>query len=746
MSDETGSIRVLHVDDEPSITELTTTYLERADDRFDVRTTTRADAALEILRNGTVDCVVSDYDMPEMNGIELLRTIREERPDLPYILYTGKGSEEIASDAISAGVTDYLQKGTSSEQYTVLANRITNAVESYRSQRTLVERNRKLQKYEQMVNSMAEAACIYDRDGRFEIVNEYLAEWYNTTPESLVGTSSNLLPRIADAAEVDPLEALFDDERSRLTGELDGTFPDHGYAVLEYRLTPLRIHGSVEGIVGVVRDVTDSRRKTQRLKTLIQNLPGVVYQSKMDPEYPMEFVRGECESLTGYTPSEFESGAVRWGSDLVHPDHQDRLWETIREGIEAEGQFEVTYRIRTATDTTKWVWERGRLVSQTRSDEPVLEGFITDITARKEREQILKTLHDVGLRHDEGQSVTEICEQTIAAAEDALEFDLSVVNIERDGLLEVEATSESVPPEGATTMSVDTGIAGKTYRTGESILFDDLYDNETAEPQGPYRSGISISIGDHGIFQAVSREPNSFDESDLELAELLADQTASALDRLEYERTLERQNERLQEFTNVISHDLRNPLTVAQTRLELAEDDCDTPHHEAIDRAHERMETLIQDLLALARQRGPVTDPDEVVLDTIVEQCWLTVETESATLRLESSRTISADENRVKQLFENFFRNSVEHGGSDVTIRVGALSDGFFVEDDGPGIPESDRADVFEAGFSTARAGTGFGLRIVDQIVEAHDWEIRVTDGEEGGARFEITGVEFTDS
>lgn len=742
MSDETGSIRVLHVDDEPSITELTTTYLERADDRFDVRTTTRADAALEILRNGTVDCVVSDYDMPEMNGIELLRTIREKRPDLPYILYTGKGSEEIASDAISAGVTDYLQKGTSSEQYTVLANRITNAVESYRSQRTLAERKRKLRKFERIVNTMAEAACIYDRDGRFEIVNEYLADWYNTTPEALEGTSSNLLPRIADAKNVDPLRALLEEDRSQLTGEIEGTFPNHGYAILEYRLTPLRIDGSIEGIVGIVRDVTESRTKTQRLETLIQNLPGVVYQSKMVPEYPMEFVRGECESLTGYAPSALESGSVFWGTDVVHPDDQDRLWEAIRNGIEADDQFEVTYRIRTAADTTKWVWERGRLVSPQREDETVFEGFITDITARKEREQILKTLHDVGLRHDESQSVAEISEQTITAAENALEFDLSVVALEWEGKLEVEATSESVPPDGATTMSVETGIAGETYRTGESVLFDDLRDNETAEPQGEYRSGISIPIGDHGVFQAVSREPYSFDESDLELAELLVDQTTSALDRLEYERTLERQNERLQEFTNVISHDLRNPLTVAQTRLELAEDDCDTPHHEPITRAHERMETLIEDLLALARQSDPVVDPSEVALDTVAEQCWLTVQTESATLCPDTSRTIRADENRVKQLFENFFRNSVEHGGSDVTIRIGELPDGFFVEDDGPGIPESDRADVFETGFSTASAGTGFGLRIVEQIVEAHDWEIRVTDGEEGGARFEITGVE----
>ena len=101
-----GEIRVLHVDDEPDFVEMASTFLERADDRLRVDTATSAASGLDHLADEAVDCVISDYDMPDKNGIELLESVREDRPDMPFVLFTGKGSEEIASDAISAGVTD----------------------------------------------------------------------------------------------------------------------------------------------------------------------------------------------------------------------------------------------------------------------------------------------------------------------------------------------------------------------------------------------------------------------------------------------------------------------------------------------------------------------------------------------------------------------------------------------------------------------------------------------------------------
>jgi signal transduction histidine kinase len=91
-------------------------------------------------------------------------------------------------------------------------------------------------------------------------------------------------------------------------------------------------------------------------------------------------------------------------------------------------------------------------------------------------------------------------------------------------------------------------------------------------------------------------------------------------------------------------------------------------------------------------------------------------------------------------------RNSVEHGDKAVTVVVGNLNDGFYVADDGPGIPETVRNEVFEAGYSTATEGTGFGLNIVQKVVDAHGWDVQIAKSESSGARFEFREVTTPDS
>ena len=195
-----------------------------------------------------------------------------------------------------------------------------------------------------------------------------------------------------------------------------------------------------------------------------------------------------------------------------------------------------------------------------------------------------------------------------------------------------------------------------------------------------------------------------------------------------------------------MSHDLRNPLNVAEGRLTLAQEECDSLHLEAVEQAHDRIHALIEDLLTLARGDDTAADTTPVSLADAAEESWAGVETADASLATDIDRTIEADAGRLKQLLENLIRNAVEHGGDDVTVTIGELPDGFYVEDDGPGIPAADRDDVFEAGYSTNDAGTGFGLSIVKQVVEAHDWAIHVTEGPDGGARFEITNVCILDT
>jgi len=212
-------------------------------------------------------------------------------------------------------------------------------------------------------------------------------------------------------------------------------------------------------------------------------------------------------------------------------------------------------------------------------------------------------------------------------------------------------------------------------------------------------------------------------------------------DRKQRERELQRKNERLEEFASVVSHDLRNPLSVASGRLELAREECDSDHLDSVARAHDRMANLIEDLLALARDGKTTIDTEEVMLADITADCWENVETAGATLHIDTTHTIRADHARLQQLLENLIRNAVEHGGEEVTVRIGDLTDGFFIQDDGPGIPQEARTRVFEAGYTTSDDGTGYGLKIVTEIANAHGWDITATGAETDGARFEITDV-----
>jgi len=172
--DRSAPVTVLHVDDEPELCDLVASFLEREHEWLSVETAPDAESALERIRAGGIDCVVSDYDMPGLDGLDFLRDVRAEHPDLPFILYTGKGSEEIASEAISAGVDDYLQKETHTEQYTVLANRIRNVVERQRAQSAAAAADRS---YHNLVDTSPVPILLFDREAVIVYANDAAVEF-----------------------------------------------------------------------------------------------------------------------------------------------------------------------------------------------------------------------------------------------------------------------------------------------------------------------------------------------------------------------------------------------------------------------------------------------------------------------------------------------------------------------------------------------------------------------------------------
>ncbi|RDZ37832.1 MULTISPECIES: sensor histidine kinase [Haloferax] len=253
------------------------------------------------------------------------------------------------------------------------------------------------------------------------------------------------------------------------------------------------------------------------------------------------------------------------------------------------------------------------------------------------------------------------------------------------------------------------------------------------------------------------------------------------------ETELRRRNDRLDQFASVVTHDLRNPLNVAQMRLELAREGHGTEHLSTVADAHDRMEALIQDVLQLARVGEEVGEVEPVSLATVAADAVTNTSLGASGLTVEADARLLADRGRLTAVFENLFRNAVEHGSTSrrespdetasrdvptetpspaadksaadasgrraradadggtpgVNVRVGPLEDGFFVEDDGPGIPPEEQDRIFESGYSTDSRGTGLGLAIVAGVADAHGWEVAATTGKNGGARFEFRGVSF---
>jgi signal transduction histidine kinase len=326
---------------------------------------------------------------------------------------------------------------------------------------------------------------------------------------------------------------------------------------------------------------------------------------------------------------------------------------------------------------------------------------------------------------------------------------------DRDALEPAASTEQSDDLVGRppTYTAEGESLSWRVFATGRPFLSGDLTEESACHnPDTVIRSELVLPLGDHGVINVGSTEPNAFEGADVTLTKLWARTVTQVLDRLEQKRRLRghhaelsRERDRLEEFGSVVSHDLRNPLNVVEGSLTLARETGDTEHFERAHAAVDRIDELVDDLLALARAGEDVTTTEPVALEPVVEQCWETVSTGEATLVVgvgDETTTVRADPSRLRQLFENLFRNSVEHASPGVEVTVGTLPGGFFVEDDGTGIPPEDRDRVQERGYTTSADGTGFGLSIVAEVAAAHGWEMRVTAGRTGGARFEFTDAD----
>jgi len=289
---------------------------------------------------------------------------------------------------------------------------------------------------------------------------------------------------------------------------------------------------------------------------------------------------------------------------------------------------------------------------------------------------------------------------------------------------------------------------GRAFKTGETVVVEITDDEDDPYDRGVFSHVMYVPIGEYGVV-SIGRIGGGFNDNDVRFAEILVENAAAALrsvrhrDRLTAQREqLRQQNDRLDRFASAVSHDLRNPLTVARGGLDRYRETGDESALDDVAWGHRRIGEIIDDVLTLARADGAVDSTEAVGLAPIARDAWAGVETGDLSLSVRTDATVDADPGRLRRLFENLVRNVVEHAEGATTIRVGDVDDtpGFFVADDGPGFPDD---GVFEHGYTTAEDGTGFGLAIVSELAEAHGWAVAANESESGGARVDVHGVEY---
>jgi PAS domain S-box-containing protein len=609
----------------------------------------------------------------------------------------------------------------------------TDETERQEATRALERRTRQLSA---LVENTTEAIYIKDRDGRYELMNDAAASLFGLDPSSVVGRTDEELfdaESVVEIREVDEriLEHGTGDTRESIR-HIDG----RRHVFLDDKQPYRDEDGAVVGIMGISREITDRKRRErelERYRAFVENSSDAI--TVVDADGTISYASPSIERITGCDPDEMVGTKAL---DHVHPDDRARTAASFDRTLAEPGATSTWEgRIRHADGS----WTRSESTSVNRLHDEDVEGVIVigrNVTERRARER-------------DRQELTEEYEAVFENADDTIFLVDVVYDDPDDGGEQVETSSDVTfrfsrlnPSHEAMTGLTTDVVRGRTPR---EVLGDAL----GAKVEGNYRRCVE------------SREPITYEEElalpggrrtwQTQLAPVLVGDEVTRIvgiardttDRVEREAELHRKNDRLDEFASVVAHDLRNPLNVAQGRARLAAAECESDHLGPALRALDRMESIIEDTLTLARQGETVAEPRPVAVADLLDECWETVDTAAATLTVADGFSVRGDRDRLRHVFENLFRNAVEHGGENVTVRVGREGGGLlYVEDDGPGIPENDQERVFEPGHTLGDSGTGFGLSIVKRIAEAHGWTVLVTDGPDGGARFEFSGVEFT--
>ena len=602
------------------------------------------------------------------------------------------------------------------------------------------------------------------RDEEYVFMNPAHAAVFGYEPEELLGAEWR---QLYDEGQVRRLEeGVFDDLqaagewRGRLVGRRKDGSPVHHEVTLSQTDA-----GEEDFLICTNRDITERVERERELREAKERLDLALEAAGLgvwDWDIRTDEVTFDerCAEMLSYELEELESHYSAW-ADRVHPDDRAGVEQALEAHLEGETElYETEHRLRTADGDWRRIRDSGCVVERAEDGTPLRAvGVHQDVEEQKRFERTLRQLQSVATTLLETRSPERIGEVGVEAAADLLGLELT-------GVWQADGPTDCLVPLAVTGKSDELfgdppafepgeGLAWEAFDAGETRVYDDLTAvDERYNEETPVRSEIIVPLGEHGVMVTGSTAERQFSRTDIDLFEILASTVEAALGRAERDQRLERQNEQLDEFASVVAHDLRNPLSIANGFLELAQETGEIEHLARVGTAHDRIDRLVDELLALAHGQTTGDDRERLELSTVVGDAWDYVETGGATLHVGADLpTVAGDPSRLKQLFENLFRNAVEHGpgdgrppaeATDLTVEVHTLPDreGLAVSDDGVGLPDIPTPELFEYGTTTTGDGTGLGLAIVADVAEAHDWSTEVCESDAGGARF---GLRFDD-
>jgi len=519
------------------------------------------------------------------------------------------------------------------------------------------------------------------------------------------------------------------------------------------------IAGGIAGALIGLHDAKRTRQQTQlqrerdRIAALFDNTSDCIAEVELRDQSPVIVDVNEAfESTFGYEAETVRGDCL---ADAIAPDDRGTVVETVRHvtrGKPVECEVE---RVNADGERRDFIVRGVPLHDESRA------GYVvyTDIT---EQRRIRRRLEGTKAKTEElhravadmraCETETELWERAVQAAQDILEFDYAAVVVEEDGMLAPVATTDGFPEDGYRPLSVDEGLAGKTYREEQSFRVDDLTaDSDAAPVDESYRSALSVPIPGVGLFQAVSRSHAAFDRTDENLAALLGQHIESEADRVRRERELQEERESLELLNRILRHDLRNDMAVVAGEAELLSETVGDEGRANVDEIQSRIDRMI-DLTETARNVVETIGADDALLGRRnLGRVLRTVVQESATpdAEIDLADAVSADvsvvaDDLLPELFANLVGNAIKHNDADrplVRVTVDE-SDGDVVvrvADNGPGIPDEQKKELFGTGPGTDNSdGTGVGLYLVETLVDRYGGDIWVEDNDPRGAVFAV--------